>query len=76
MIKRFENYCDEFQYVCVEKDGRASGGDIRKAIQYSKLTKNKFNCVGGISSKEEMIALKENNIGCVVGRALQDGYFD
>ena len=75
LIKRFENYCNEFQYVCVETDGKMQGGDIENAIKYSKLTKNKFNCVGGISSKQEMIKLKQYNIGCVVGRALLNGYF-
>ena len=75
LIRRLEDCCDEFQYVCVEKDGKAKGGDTDKAIRYSKLTKNKFNCVGGISTKKEMLTLKKHDIGCVVGRALQDGYF-
>jgi len=75
LIKRLKNYCDEFQYVCVETDGKMKGGDIKNAIKYSKLTKNKFNCVGGICSKKEMLILKKHDIGCVIGRALQDGYF-
>jgi len=74
LIKRFEPFCDEFQYVCVETDGKAMGGDINNAIKYSKLTKNKFNCVGGIAFKKEMKLLAKYNIGCVVGRAIEDGY--
>jgi len=76
LMKKLENYCDEFQYVCVETDGKMKGGDLNNAIKYSKLTKNKFNCVGGISSKQEMLELKKHNIGCVVGRALQNDYFN
>jgi len=75
LIKRFEPHCDEFQYVCVETDGKALGGDIKNAIRYSKLTKKKFNCVGGIASKDERDKLAKYNIGCVVGRALEEGYY-
>ena len=46
------------------------------AIKYSKITKNIFNCVGGISSKEEMEKLKKHNIGCTIGRKVQEGYFE
>ena len=53
-IKLFEPYCSEFNYVSVEHDGKALGGDVDNAIKYSKLTKKIFNCVGGISTKEEM----------------------
>jgi len=75
IIKELEPYCDEFQYVCVETDGKAQGGDIKNAIRYSNLTKNKFNCVGGIAHKREMQKLAKHNIGCVVGRAIEEGYF-
>jgi phosphoribosylformimino-5-aminoimidazole carboxamide ribotide isomerase len=75
LIKELENYCEEFQYVCVETDGKAKGGDIKNAIMYSKLTKNKFNCVGGITYKEEMQQLARHGIGCTVGRVILDKYF-
>lgn len=75
-IKLFEPYCSEFNYVSVEHDGKALGGDVANAIKYSKLTKNKFNCVGGISSKEEMVELRKNNVGCTIGRKIQEGYFE
>lgn len=75
MIKRFEPYCDEVQYVCAETDGKALGGDIENAIRYSKLTKNKFDCIGGIASKEELLELKKHRIGCGVGRAIEEGYY-
>lgn len=75
-IKLFEPYCSEFNYVSVKHDGKALGGDVENAIKYSKLTKNKFNCVGGINSKEEMKKLKEHNVGCTIGRKLQEGYFE
>jgi len=75
-IKLFEPYCSEFNYVSVEHDGKALGGDVDNAIKYSKLTKNIFNCVGGISSKEEMNRLKNHNVGCTIGRKLQEGYFE
>ena len=75
-IKVFEPYCSEFNYVSVEHDGKALGGDVDNAIKYSKLTKNKFNCVGGISTKEEMEKLKKHNVGCTIGRKLQEGYFE
>ena len=75
-IKLFEPYCSEFNYVSVECDGKAKGGDVKNAIKYSKITKNIFNCVGGISSKEEMEKLKKHNIGCTIGRKVQEGYFE
>jgi phosphoribosylformimino-5-aminoimidazole carboxamide ribonucleotide (ProFAR) isomerase len=75
LIKRFEPYCDEVQYVCVETDGKALGGDIRNAIQYSKLTKNKLNCIGGIASKKELLELEKHKIGCGVGRAIEERYY-
>ena len=75
-IKLFEPYCSEFNYVSVEHDGKASGGDVDNAIKYSKLTKKIFNCVGGISTKEEMETLRKHNVGCTIGRKLQEGYFE
>lgn len=75
-IKIFEPYCSEFNYVSVEHDGKAHGGDVDNAIKYSKITKNKFNCVGGISSKEEMLKLRKYNVGCTIGRKIQEGYFE
>lgn len=75
-IKLFEPYCSEFNYVSVECDGKAKGGDVKNAIKYSKITKNIFNCVGGISSKKEMEILKKHNIGCTIGRKVQEGYFE
>jgi len=75
-IRLFEPYCSEFNYVSVQHDGKALGGDVDNAIRYSKLTKNIFNCVGGISSKEEMNRLKNYNVGCTIGRKLQEGYFE
>lgn len=75
-IKLFEPYCSEFNYVSVEHDGKALGGDVDNAIKYSKLTKKIFNCVGGISTKEEMKKLKKHNVGCTIGRKIQEGYFE
>lgn len=75
-IKLFEPYCSEFNYVSVQHDGKALGGDVDNAIKYSKLTKKIFNCVGGISTKEEMVKLKKYNIGCTIGRKIQEGYFE
>lgn len=75
LIKRFKPFCDEFQYVCVETDGKAQGGDVKNAIKYAKLTTNKFNCVGGIAYKKEIEELAKHNIGCVIGRAIEENYY-
>lgn len=75
LIKRFEPYCSELQYVSVEDDGKASGGDLKNAIKYAKLTSHPFVCVGGIASLNEVMELKQHNIFCAVGRAAQEGYF-
>jgi hypothetical protein len=71
----FERYCSEFNFVSVENDWKAKWWDIKSAIKYSKLTKNKFNCVWGINNKKEMDRLKKYNIWCTIGRKIQEGYF-
>lgn len=74
-MRELEPYCSEFQYVCVETDGKKRGGDVGNAIKYSKATSLPFNCVGGIASRSEMERLAKERVNCVVGRGVLEGFY-
>jgi phosphoribosylformimino-5-aminoimidazole carboxamide ribotide isomerase len=73
VIKKLENYCSEFLFTNVNKEGLMQGFDFEKVMNLVKLTKNKITVAGGITTIEDIKKLE--NIGCnsQLGMALYTG---
>lgn len=76
LVKELEDYCSEFLYTCIEKEGKMKGIDWKTVRKLKKLTKNKITIAGGISSIEEIKKLEEREMNSVLGMALYTGKID
>ena len=72
-ISLLEDYCSEFFFTFVEREGMLQGIDVQRAIELKKLTRNRVVVAGGISTEQEAGELDANGIDCVVGMALYTG---
>ena len=67
-------------YTDINKDGTKSGSNIKETINFSNLTKIPTVISGGVSSIDEVIAIKKSNPpnieGVIVGKAIYDGNID
>jgi len=75
-IKELEDYCSEFLFTNVNKEGLMQGFDLEKVKKLKKLTKNKITVAGGITTIEDIKKLE--GIGCnsQIGMALYTGKID
>lgn len=71
--KQLEDFCGEFFYTCVDKEGMMQGTDFDTIRELRKTTKNRLTVAGGISTMEEVEKLDKMRIDCVVGMALYTG---
>ena len=72
-IKRFDDYCSEYLYTVVEKEGMMLGCDITSIEQVRALTKNDLTAAGGISTVEEIAALNAKNVSTQLGMCIYTG---
>jgi phosphoribosyl-ATP pyrophosphohydrolase/phosphoribosyl-AMP cyclohydrolase len=72
-VIKLEDYCSEFLYTSVEKEGILQGADIVMVKQLKKLTKNKISIAGGVNSIEEIKELDKLGIDAVTGMAIYSG---
>ena len=67
-------------YTDINKDGTKSGSNIKETINFSNLTKIPTVISGGVSSIDEVVAIKKSNPpnieGVIVGKAIYDGNID
>ena len=67
-------------YTDINKDGTKSGSSIKETINFSNLIKIPTVISGGVSSIDEVIAIKKSNSpnieGVIVGKAIYDGDID
>jgi phosphoribosylformimino-5-aminoimidazole carboxamide ribotide isomerase len=73
IIKSLQDYCEEFLYTQVDKEGLMQGTDLQRLIDIKALTKNALAAAGGICSIEEIQALRSHGISSVLGMALYTG---
>jgi len=74
-MRILDPYASDFQYICVETDGKMKGGDLERGIEYAKLTNKPYAIVGGITFPHEIVSLREKGIYAVVGRAIFENLF-
>ena len=71
--KELEDYCSEFLYTYVDKEGLMQGTDFETVQRIKEVTKNKICVAGGVSSIDEILGFDKLNIDCVVGMAIYTG---
>lgn len=70
VINKVENYCSEFLYTCVEKEGLLKGIDMEKVRGVVKSTKNRVTVAGGVNSIDEIREIGRIGSDVQVGMAL------
>lgn len=70
VISKIENYCSEFLYTCVEKEGLLQGIDMEKVMGVVKATKNKVTAAGGVNSIGEIREIGRIGADAQIGMAL------
>jgi len=73
MAKRLQEYCGEFLYTCIEKEGLMRGIDWETIKRLKSVCKNRISVAGGISGIEEIRELEGMGFKAVVGMALYTG---
>ncbi len=72
-IRELENYCSEFLYTNVNKEGMMQGCDLNEAVRLSGITSNKLTIAGGITAIEEVKALEAAGMNSQLGMAIYTG---
>jgi phosphoribosylformimino-5-aminoimidazole carboxamide ribotide isomerase len=70
------DYCDEFLYTHVDKEGLMQGTDMNAIKAVKAATERKLTAAGGITTREEIDALDKLGIDAVVGMAIYTGALD
>lgn len=68
-----EQYCSEFLYTCIDKEGLMQGSDYQTVAKLREITKNKISVAGGISTLEEIKKFDRINVDSVIGMAIYTG---
>jgi phosphoribosyl-ATP pyrophosphohydrolase/phosphoribosyl-AMP cyclohydrolase len=72
-INKLENYCSEFLYTCVEKEGLLEGMNMGKVRQVVSRTKNKVTVAGGVNSIDEVREIAGLGADVQAGMAIYTG---
>jgi phosphoribosylformimino-5-aminoimidazole carboxamide ribotide isomerase len=72
-VRLLEDYCGEFLYTHVDKEGLMQGTDMAAITAVAKATERKITAAGGITTREEIDALDAQGIDAVVGMAIYTG---
>ncbi len=75
-IKELEDYCSEFLFTNVNKEGMMQGFDFEKVKQLKQATKNKLTAAGGITTIEDIKKLEAEDINSQIGMTLYTGKID
>ena len=68
-VIELQNYCSEFLYTYVDKEGTMEEIDFDTILKIREITNNKLQYAGGISNKEQVLKLAKYNIDTVIGMA-------
>ncbi len=70
VISELEDFCGEFLFTCVEKEGLMKGTDFGIIKKLRKSTKKDLSVAGGITSIQEARKLEKIRVKPVIGMAL------
>ena len=68
-----EEYCAEFLYTHVDREGLMQGTDMAAITAVARATRRKLTAAGGITTRAEIDALEAQGIDAVVGMAIYTG---
>ena len=68
-----EEYCAEFLYTHVDREGLIQGNDMAAITAVARATRRKLTAAGGITTRAEIDALEAQGIDAVVGMAIYTG---
>lgn len=69
-IRELEDYCSEFLFTNIEREGLMQGIDFEKIEEIKKATSNKLTVAGGITTIDEIKKLEDLGVNPQVGMAL------
>jgi phosphoribosylformimino-5-aminoimidazole carboxamide ribotide isomerase len=72
-VKTLENYCDEFLYTHVDREGLMQGTDMKAILDVARATSRQITAAGGITTEAEIEELAHHGIHAVVGMAIYTG---
>ena len=72
-VRLLEEYCEEFLYTHVDKEGLMQGTDMAAITAVAAATHRKLTAAGGITTRAEIDALEAMGIDAVVGMAIYTG---
>ena len=73
VISETEQYCSEYLFTCVEKEGKLQGTDLESVVRIQNETKNLITLAGGIKSINEIKQAAELGVNAQIGMALYKG---
>jgi phosphoribosylformimino-5-aminoimidazole carboxamide ribotide isomerase len=76
VIGRLEPYCSEFLCTYVDKEGMMQGTDLDWFRRLRAATSHEITAAGGITTIEEIRALKAMNVHAALGMAIYTGRLD
>jgi phosphoribosyl-AMP cyclohydrolase / phosphoribosyl-ATP pyrophosphohydrolase len=72
-LPKLDNYCSEYLFTCVEREGMMQGIDMDIIAKIRNLTNNKVTVAGGVSTLEEIKKISEFGYDIQLGMALYTG---
>jgi phosphoribosylformimino-5-aminoimidazole carboxamide ribotide isomerase len=76
VIHRLEPYCGGFLCTYVDKEGMMQGTDLEWFQRLRAATSHEITAAGGITTVEEIRALKAMNVNAALGMAIYTGRLD
>jgi phosphoribosylformimino-5-aminoimidazole carboxamide ribonucleotide (ProFAR) isomerase len=73
VIRQLEPYCSGFLCTYVDKEGMMQGTDLAWFRRLRSATGMEITAAGGITTMEDIQALRAMNIHCAVGMAIYTG---
>jgi phosphoribosyl-ATP pyrophosphohydrolase/phosphoribosyl-AMP cyclohydrolase len=72
-LPKLDNYCSEYLFTCVEREGMMQGIDMDIISKIRNLTNNKVTVAGGVSALEEIKKISVFGYDIQLGMALYTG---
>jgi phosphoribosyl-ATP pyrophosphohydrolase/phosphoribosyl-AMP cyclohydrolase len=73
VVLQLNNYCSEYLFTCVEREGMLSGTNLEIVKKLKSLTHNKITVAGGVSSISEIKEIARLHFDVQLGMALYTG---